>query len=97
MILNQDFIRGSNMTINATGENNTFVARAGLKALGGKFGIAYDYTDFDWDGDYSELDVTYKTKVFNDSTTLFAGYVYQDFSDWDDARNLFRVWGRYNF
>jgi hypothetical protein len=92
MILNQNFIRS---------DNDTFVARAGLKALGGKFGLAFDYTtdNSPASNDYTELDLTYKTKVFNDSTTLFAGYVYQDVDGelWDDSRNLFRVWGRYNF
>ncbi len=90
LILNQSFIRNN---------NNTFVARAGLKALGGKFGAAFDYTTVDEgiENDYTEVDLTYKTKVFNDSTTLFAGYVYQDLDSWDDSRNLFRVWGRYNF
>ena len=89
LILNQDFIRF---------DNDTIVAKAGLKALGGKFGLAYNYTNADTlDIDYTEVDVTYKTKVFNDSTTLFAGYVYQDLDGWTDSRNLIRVWGRYNF
>ena len=107
MILNQDAIRFN---------NDTFVARAGVKALGGKFGAAFGYSNLDaatsrgglvdgkvhGSGDYSELDLTYKTKVFNDSTTLFAGYIYQDRSydatnksDWSD--NVIRFWGRYNF
>ena len=80
-------------------DNDTFVARAGVKALGGKFGLAYDYTTDNsvLENDYTELDLTYKTKVFNGSTTLFAGYVYQDADAWDDSRNLLRFWGRYNF
>jgi hypothetical protein len=110
MIFNQDAIRFN---------SSTFVARAGVKALGGKFGLAYGYSDLGarsgyglidggyadnsyLSGDYSELDLTYKTKVFNDTTTLFAGYIYQDRSyddtlksDWSD--NTIRVWGRYNF
>ena len=107
MILNQGAIRS---------DNDTFVFRAGVKALGGKFGLAYDYTADNSvaDNDYSELDLTYKTKIFNDSTTLFAGYVYQNkdkgftYPTFDtngntigkcteEDRNLFRVWGRYNF
>ncbi len=95
LILNQNFIRS---------DSDTFVARAGMKALGGKFGLAYDYSTINsgaLEGDYSELDLTYKTKVFNDSTTLFAGYVYQDLDSdvavWDESRNLIRFWARYNF
>jgi hypothetical protein len=96
LILNQAFIRT---------DSDTFVARAGLKALGGKFGAAYNYsTQFDGklaEHDYTEFDLTYKTKVFNGSTTLFAGYIYQDLNvdalagDWD--QNVIRFWGRYNF
>ncbi len=90
MILNQNFIRN---------DNDTFVVRAGMKALGGKFGLAYDYTTDNSaaENDYQELDLTYKTKVFNDSTTVFAGYVYQDADNWADSNNVIRVWGRYNF
>jgi len=90
MILNQNFIRN---------DNDTFVVRAGMKALGGNIGLAYDYTtdNSDADNDYQELDLTYKTKVFNDTTTLFAGYIYQDADNWDDAKNTVRFWARYNF
>jgi len=90
MILNQDFIRS---------DNDTFVARAGVKALGGKFGLAYDYTTDNSiaENDYTELDLTYKTKVLNDSTTLFAGYIYRDADAWADAQNVLRFWARYNF
>ena len=92
LILNQNVIRH---------DNDTFVAKVGVKALGGKFGAAFDWTDTNNDitGDYTEFDLTYKTKVFNDSTTLFAGYVYTDFDDVadEDAQNMIRVWGRYNF
>jgi len=98
LILNQAFINF---------DSDTFVARAGVKALGGKFGLAYNYSDlgsgrFWGSGEYNEFDLTYKTKVFNGSTTLFAGYIYQDASydsigkkDWD--QNVIRFWGRYNF
>jgi hypothetical protein len=94
MILNQGAIKK---------DSDTFVFRAGVKALGGKFGLAYNYSDqgaaavVGPNDTYTELDLTYKTKV-NNSTTLFAGYVYTDLDDDDaDAQNLVRVWGRYNF
>jgi hypothetical protein len=97
LILNQAFINY---------DSDTFVARAGLKALGGKFGAAYNYSDLGnsrvlGSGEYTEFDLTYKTKVFNGSTTLFAGYIYQDrdldalAGDFD--QNVLRFWGRYNF
>ena len=90
MILNQGAIRS---------DNDTIVVKAGMKALGGKFGAAFDYTTSDNAEDYTEFDLTYKTKIFSDSTTVFAGYVYtqQDGVNADDAQNLIRVWGRYNF
>ena len=106
-------------------DSDTVVVRAGVKALGGKFGVAYGYSDMGatalpavtgkagGEGEYSELDITYKTKVFNDSTTLFAGWVYQDddrmdglaitddegnvLSTFDGTQNMIRLWGRYNF
>ncbi len=95
LILNQNFIRF---------DSDTFVAKAGVKALGGKFGAAYNYSTFNastTEDAYQEFDLTYKTKVFNDSTTLFAGYIYQDVdvdvldADWDQS--VIRFWGRYNF
>ncbi|SFV63216.1 hypothetical protein MNB_SV-3-1635 [hydrothermal vent metagenome] len=99
MILNQNAIKS---------DNDTVVARVGAKALGGKFGLAYGYSDLGsaalatdkthkGSGKYQEVDLTYKTKVFNDSTTLFAGYVYTDDDRMKDSQNLIRVWGRYNF
>ena len=90
IILNQNFIKS---------DNDTFVARAGVKALGGKFGLAYDYTsdNSSADNDYQEFDLTYKTKAFNKSTTLFAGYMYQDADNWADSKNHIRFWARYNF
>jgi hypothetical protein len=89
MILNQGAIAS---------DNDTIVARASTKALGGTLALAYDYTtdNSSLDNDYQELDLTYKTKVFNDSTTVFAGYVYTD-TDNADSQNMIRVWGRYNF
>jgi hypothetical protein len=92
MIANQDAIRY---------DSDSFVARVGVKALSGKFGLAYDYSDTNdassFGDDYQELDFTYKTKVFNDTTTLFAGYIYQDADAWADAKNTVRFWARYNF
>jgi hypothetical protein len=93
LILNQAFINY---------DSDTFVARAGLKALGGKFGAAYNYSDLGnsrvlGSGEYTEFDLTYKTKVFNGSTTLFAGYIFQDADAWNDSNNVIRFWGRYNF
>ena len=107
MVFNQNSIKR---------DSDTIVVRAGMKALGGKFGVAYGYSDLGataldavtygkgitGSGEYSELDLTYKTKVFNDSTTLFAAYVYQD-STFDDvtvsdvSQNMLRFWARYNF
>ena len=114
LILNQDAIRA---------DSDTVVAKAGLKTSFGKFGIAYNYSELGafaapatamksgyGSGTYSELDLTYKVNVWNDSTTLFAGYIYQ--ADERDAivsngtvirealdtdANTIRVWGRYNF
>jgi hypothetical protein len=106
MILNQNFIKHN---------SDTFVARASMDALGGTFGIAFDYSELNDapaafnnnDGDYTEFDLTYKTKVFNDSTTLFAGYVYQELDvdtyvdgieiDPSFDQNFLRFWARYNF
>ena len=90
LILNQDAIRS---------DADTVVAKVGAKVLNGTVGLAYDLTTSDTAEDYTEVDLTYKTKVFNDTTTLFAGYVYtqQDGVNNDDAQNMVRVWGRYNF
>lgn len=90
MILNQGAIAS---------DNDTIVARASMKALGGKISLAYDYTtdNSSTGDDYQELDLVYKTKVFNDSTTLFAGYLYQDSDSWAEERNNLRFWARYNF
>jgi hypothetical protein len=116
MIFNQNTIKR---------DSDTVVVRAGIKGLGGKFGIAYAYSDLGatalpavtgkagGEGEYAELDITYKVKVWNDSTTLFAGYVYQDddrmdgltitddegnvVSTFDGSQNMLRFWGRYNF
>ena len=72
-------------------DSDTFRVGAGMKALGGRFGLDYSYSDLDnaalpsvftvggargGSGSYSEVDFTYKTKVMED-VTLFAAYVYQ--------------------
>jgi hypothetical protein len=98
MILNQNAIRI---------DSDTFVVRAGMKALGGKFDIAYNYSILgsantnggsNYFGDnYQELDLTYKTKVLNDTTTLFAGYIYRDAANWQNGYSTIRFWARYNF
>ena len=87
MVANQGFI---------SFDSSTVVGRVGMAALGGNFGLAYGYSDV-MGSDYKELDLTYKTKVFNDSTTLFAGYVYQDDDRMDDTQNMLRFWAKYNF
>jgi len=74
---------------------DTVVGRIGVKALDGKFGLAYGYTDY-MGVDYSELDLTFKTKV-GDNTTLFAGYIYQDDDAAADSTNTLRFWAKYNF
>jgi hypothetical protein len=88
MIFNQGRIKS---------DNDTVVLRAGVKALGGKFGVAYDITTDNSaaSNDSTELDVTYVTKI-SDSTKLFAGYVLVTQDDAPDM-NLLRFWARYNF
>ena len=90
MILNQGHIKS---------DNDTVVVRVGTKALGGNISLAYDMTTDNSaaENDYTELDLVYKTKVFNDSTTLLAGYIYADADNAPDAVNYIRVWARYNF
>jgi len=88
MILNQGSIKS---------DNDTVVLRAGVKALGGKFGVAYDFTTDNSvvGNDSTELDVTYVTKI-SDSTKLFAGYVLRT-QDIGEDLNMVRFWARYNF
>ncbi|MEA3419952.1 MAG: hypothetical protein U9Q90_11210 [Campylobacterota bacterium] len=80
MILNQAFIAR---------DADSVVLHASAKALGGKFIVKYGMTtqnnrllnqatDTYGDRDYAELDLVYKTKVWNDSIALFAGYINQD-------------------
>jgi len=108
-------------------DSDSLKLAAGMKALGGKFGLAYMYSDLDntanastftvggprgGSGSYSEVDVSYKTKVGED-LTLFAAYVYQQdkrdvlvdpvtltpvaFSKKSETQNFVRFWARYNF
>jgi len=99
-ILNQNSIKR---------DADTFKVAAGMKALGGKFGLAYINADMGATalgstfmggtgaGTYQEIDVTYKTKV-TENTTVFAAYVNQnDDRLTDDTQNFIRVWARYNF
>ncbi len=83
---------------------------ASTKALGGTFGLAYgqtldnrnveDGTTINAYGENPvEVDVTYKTKI-TENTTLFAAYVYVDRDDTanvEDSNNFLRFWARYNF
>ncbi len=105
-------------------DSDAFKIAAGMKALGGNFGLAYINADlgdaapaavmypggyngaYAGSGTYEEVDFTYKTKVFNDSTTLFAAYVYQNddrvdglvnADGADEQQNFLRFWARYNF
>ena len=99
MILNQNFI-----AVNA----DTILVKGTAKALGGKFIAQYGATTMNdrildedlgiiGDKDYNEFDFIYKTKVWNDSTTLLAAYVYQDLDGKEDPNNVLRFWARYNF
>jgi hypothetical protein len=90
LILNQNVIKR---------DSDTVVVRAAVKGFGGKFGIAYNYSDLGdtalnavfngrspgtvGSGVYQELDLTYKMKI-TENTTVFAGYVYQT-EDRDDT------------
>jgi len=72
------------------------------KALGGKFIANYGYAVSNdtagADNNPAELDLIYKTKVFNGSTTLLAAYLMIDPDvAGKDNMNVIRVWGRYNF
>jgi len=97
MILNQGVIK-----------TDTDYIKVGTKVknvLGGMIKVNYGYAlahhDDIADGadnNPSELDVIYKTKVFNKSTTLLAAYIMIDPDvDGADNKNVIRVWGRYNF
>lgn len=99
MIFNQAFIASN---------ADTFLVSATADALGGKFIAEYSATTMNdrvidqeaglvGDVDYAEFDFIYKTKVWNDSTTLFAAYIWQDHDAYEDANNAIRVWARYNF
>jgi hypothetical protein len=101
MVLNQGFISWN---------SDTIVAKVTADTEYGKFGIAYDMTTYRTaaaplvgaanvltDRDYTELDVTYSTKI-GESTDIFAAFVMQDNADFQaDPQNTVRVWARYNF
>jgi len=97
MILNQGVIRSDADYVKVAASANLY---------GGTFGVAYGYAIANEDdltggkdNNPYELDVTYKTKVFNDSTTVFAGYVLEnrDVQPNEDSNNMLRFWARYNF
>jgi len=90
MVINEDAIAF---------DNDTFVVRAGVDALGGKFGAAYGMTsDNSVAGlDYNEFDLTYTTNVF-DSVDVTAAYVNMDNDNvLETEENLVRFVARYNF
>ncbi|WP_373032020.1 hypothetical protein [Sulfurovum sp.] len=108
-ILNQNAIKKDSDTVKASASMKALAGTIGLHyiyadmgadAIGSVFnnGNADDLTQgVSGDGEYTEVDLTYKTKVFDDSTTLFAGYVYQDDDRLTDSQNFLRFWARYNF
>ncbi len=95
MVLNQNYIKR---------DSDTIVARLGM-GLGdaGSVGLNYNMSDVGPkgvapEGDYSELDLVYKTKVAG--INLFAAYIYQTQDaevNGDDDGQFVRVWGRYAF
>jgi hypothetical protein len=104
MILNQNAIKS---------DADTIVVRASADTEYGKFGIAYDMTTYNVftgaDNEYTEIDVTYSTKI-GKSTEVFAAYVMQTDDGagvsglvggapnaTDDTQSFVRVWARYNF
>jgi hypothetical protein len=87
-------------------QSDTDYVKVGASAnvLGGTVIANYGYAvedrmaNVDTGSNPSELDLIYTTKVFNGSTTLLAAYVMADADvDGQDAANIIRVWGRYNF
>jgi len=80
----------------------------GMKALGGRLGVDYIGSKMGatalastliggtGSGKYTEADLTYKTKV-SENTTVFAAYVYQKDDRVANTNNFVRVWARYNF
>lgn len=108
-ILNQNAIKKDSDAVKASASMQALAGTIGLAyiyadmgddAIGSTFnnGNADDIVQgVGGDGEYTEVDLTYKTKVFDDSTTLFAGYVYQDDDRLTDSQNFLRFWARYNF
>ena len=91
MIANQDVISKDAQYVKVA---------ASTELYDGNVGLAYGMKvtdDAGTDLQPFELDATYSTKVFDESTTLFAGYVLSA-KDLDaDKSNIVRVWGRFNF
>jgi hypothetical protein len=105
MILNQNAI---------SRDSDTIVARVSADTEYGKFALAYDVSTLGRtartgtlmpatqvnvaDATYTELDVTYSTKIA-ENTDIFAAFIMQtdDRYATDDAQNTVRVWARYNF
>jgi len=81
-------------------DNDTFVARVGMDALGGNFSLAYGYTANNiLNGfDYQEVDVAYTANI-TDSVSILAAYVYSDVDTaiGDGSNDLIRFTARYNF
>jgi len=95
MVLNQGVIRS---------DADYVKVGASANVLGGtviaNYGYAVANNDDIVDGadnNPAELDLIYKTKVFNGSTTLLAAYVMVDPDTTAENTNVIRVWGRYNF
>jgi hypothetical protein len=80
-------------------DNDTFVVKAGVDALGGNFGVAYGATSNNVAGgaDYAEIDVAYTAQI-TENTSVLAAYIYQDLDAAGvDTNNALRFWARYNF
>ncbi|MDM5263112.1 hypothetical protein PF327_02775 [Sulfurovum sp. XTW-4] len=79
-------------------DNDTWVVRADMDALGGNFAAAYGMTSDNSAAslDYNEFDLTYATNVF-ENVNVAASYVNMDSDANPDAENLVRFVARYNF
>jgi len=104
-ILNQNTISLDSDTIKASATMKALGGGFGLHYIYSDLGAAARASVFNngnatvaagGEGEYTEIDATYKTKV-GENTTLFAGYVYQDDDRLVDSQNFVRFWARYNF
>ncbi len=90
-------------------DSDTFKVALGAKALGGKFTGVYINSDLgktanasvfgnkEGEGTYQQIELSYKTKI-TDNTTLLAAYINQnDDRQDDDSQNFVRVWAKYTF